>query len=124
MLASTMREAEDDLEPEVVLDEAERAPPTPQQDQRDTDDDRRHRERQVDDGLQQTLAAEPVARQHQGGRYTEEHVERHHDRHHQQRQLQRRDAAGVVIDSKKAPKPGAKVRHRISPTGTTSSTSR
>jgi hypothetical protein len=32
-------------------------------------------------------------------------------------------AAGVVIDEKKAPTPGAKVRHRISPTGTITSTS-
>ena len=33
-------------------------------------------------------------------------------------------AAGVVIDSKNAPMPGEKVRHRISPTGTISSNSR
>ena len=28
-------------------------------------------------------------------------------------------AAGVVIDATKAPNPGSKVRHRMSPTGTT-----
>ncbi len=33
-------------------------------------------------------------------------------------------AAGVVTDSKNAPMPGEKVRHRISPTGTISSNSR
>ena len=32
------------------------------------------------------------------------------------------NAAGVVIDEKNAPTPGVKVRHRISPTGTTTST--
>ena len=31
-------------------------------------------------------------------------------------------AAGVLIQSKNSPRPGWKVRHRISPTGTTSST--
>ena len=31
-------------------------------------------------------------------------------------------AAGVVIEAMNSPKPGAKVRHRISPTGTTTST--
>ena len=34
------------------------------------------------------------------------------------------NAAGVVTDSKNAPTPGAKVRHRINPTGTISSNSR
>ena len=46
-------QAEDDLEAEVVLDEPPNQPAdAPQQDQRDADDDGRHRERQVDDRLQ------------------------------------------------------------------------
>jgi hypothetical protein len=59
-----------------------------------TGDDRRNRERQVDQRDQELLAAELELGDRPGGRHTEDEVERHRDRRRQQRQLDRRQASG------------------------------
>ena len=106
------------LNPRSFSTKPERARRTPQQDQRDADHHRRHRERQVDDRLQQrscrgtccaptpvrvgtpksTLSGTTIATTSSDSCSAE-------------------TAAGVVIDSKNAPTPGWKVRHRINADG-------
>ena len=63
-------------------------------------DHRRDRERQVDEGEQQALAAELELGDRPGGGHAEDGVQRHRDRGHQQRQPDRRE--GVRLADQRA----------------------
>ena len=58
---------------------AEPAAAAVDEDQRQADDDRRDRERQVDQRVQHRLAAEAAARERQRAEHAEDRVERHGD---------------------------------------------
>ncbi|MOA10929.1 hypothetical protein D3C78_1308400 [compost metagenome] len=80
---------EDDLDVAILQPLAEVALGAEQQHVDQAGDHRRDRERQVDQGHQQALAAELVLAHAPGGGDAEHQVERHRDEHGDQRQLQR-----------------------------------
>ncbi|MNT58625.1 hypothetical protein D3C72_1960730 [compost metagenome] len=80
---------EDDLDVAVLQPLAEEALGAEQQHVDQAGDHRRHRERQIDQGDQQALAAELVLAHAPGGGDAEQQVERHRDGHGEQGQLER-----------------------------------
>ena len=68
---------------------AEPAVLAPDEDQREADDHRRHREREVDQHVEQALAAEVVAGEHPRGQHAEDRVQRHGDQRDHDREVER-----------------------------------
>src|SRR5918997_4087924 len=89
-------EREDDADVALLQPFAEPALGAEQQDEDQSRDDRRHRERQLDEGDQRRLAAEIELGDGPGGGDAEDGVERHGNRRDQQRQADGRARVGLV----------------------------
>ncbi|MNC47723.1 hypothetical protein D3C75_968010 [compost metagenome] len=88
------RQGEHDLDIVVLQPRPEQALRAEHQHVDQAGDHRRHRERQVDQGDQDTLATEGVLAHAPGGADAKYQVQRHRDNHGEQGQLQRRQRIG------------------------------
>ena len=94
----------------MVGEAAEPAAAPVEQKEREADDHRRERERQVDDRVHEAAPGEAAAHERERQDHAEDRVRRHRDRRHQQRQLERVQACGVVTASQAGPSPCSKAR--------------
>ena len=92
--------------------------------EREAHDDRRDRDRQVDQGAEQPLAREPVARQQQRDADAEHGVDHHGGRRHHQGEAQRGQHDGSANASVSAVSPWANVVRTTSATGQATSSTR
>ena len=95
-----------------------------QREQRQAGHDGRQREGQVDEGAQQSLAAEVVAHEHEGDGQARDRVDHRHDGGDGQRELQRRDRLRLLTAAQNSDQPPLNALVMTAATGNSTSSDR